>query len=77
MGFYANVKAVATTCALRCNVVTPAVLARRLDFTHMVVKDILVDGIADSDIREELLEWSELDTKSEKEIVQGIGGVYL
>ena len=69
--FYANVKAVAATCAfeIQCNH-TCCTGKKAIDYTHMVVKDILVAGVADSDIRKELLGWSELDTKSDKEVVK-------
>ena len=35
----------------------------------MVIKDILIAGISDSEISKELLGWSELDNKSDKEVV--------
>ena len=56
--FYANVKAVAATCAfeIQCNH-TCCTGKKAIDYTHMVVKDILVAGVADSDIRKELLGW--------------------
>ena len=36
----------------------------------MVVKDNLVAGVADSEIKKELLGWSELDAKSDKEVAR-------
>ena len=35
----------------------------------MVVKDVLISGVADTDIRKEVLGWSELDTKTDKDVV--------
>ena len=36
----------------------------------MVIKGILIAGISDSEISKELLRWSELDNKSDKEVVR-------
>ena len=36
----------------------------------MVIKDILIAGVSDGEIRKELLGWSELDEKSDKEVVK-------
>jgi hypothetical protein len=41
-----------------------------IDYTACVVKDILIAGIADSDIRKELLSIPDLDDKTDKEIVE-------
>ena len=35
----------------------------------MVIKDILVAGVVDSEIRKDVLGWSELDAKTDKEVV--------
>ena len=68
--FYANVKAQATTCNFKvkcgqtcCND-KPAV-----DYTSLVVKDILISGISDLEIRKDVLEWSDLDAKSAIDLV--------
>ena len=37
------------------------------DFTDVLVKDVLVTGIADEEVRKETLGWSELDRKSLEE----------
>ena len=51
--FYANVKAVASTCSFQiscphacCSQKTP------IDYTHMVIKDILIAGVSDGYQRE-------------------------
>ena len=69
--FYANVKAVASTCSFQITCNHSCCTGKSpIDYTHMVVKDILVAGVADSEIRKELLGWSELDAKSDKEVVR-------
>ena len=68
--FYANVKAAAATCDFR-------VMCRHecctnkcaIDYTSSVVKDVLVAGIADTDIRKDVLAWTELDLKDDKGVV--------
>ena len=40
-----------------------------VDYTSMVVKDILISGIEDSDIRKDVLAMPELDSRSDKDIV--------
>ena len=68
--FYANVKAAAATCDFRvkcrheCCANKPMV-----DYTSSVVKDVLVAGIADSEIRKDVLGWAELDSKDDKGVV--------
>ena len=69
--FYANVKAVASTCAFQITCSHPCCTQKSpIDYTHMVIKDILIAGISDSEISKELLGWSELDNKSDKEVVR-------
>ena len=41
-----------------------------VDYTPMVVKDILISGIEDSEIRKDVLGMTDLDTKSDKDIVK-------
>ena len=68
--FYANLKASAATCNYTvkcpnaCCLQFPAV-----DYTPSIVKDVLVAGIAESDIRKDVLGWPELDEKSDKDLV--------
>lgn len=73
--FYANVKAQASVCkfAIKC----PHQCckdASEVDYTPMVIKDILISGIADNEIRKDVLEWPELDSKSDKDIVGFVEG---
>lgn len=73
--FYANVKAQAATCnfSAKCGQACCA-QAPDVDYTPHVVKDILVSGISDAEIRRDVLEWPELDTKSAKDLVGFIEG---
>ena len=68
--FYANVRSAACTCDYK--VQCPHDCCRdkpRIDYTLQVVKDVLIAGIADGEIRKDVLGWSELDQKSDKEVV--------
>ena len=69
--FYANVKSAAATCAytIKCPHACCDANAN-IDYTSMVVKEILVAGIADNEIRKDVLGWSELDDKGDKEVVK-------
>lgn len=68
--FYANVKAAASTCDFNVRCPNECCAENpKIDYTLMVVKDILVAGVADSEIRKDVLGWSELDAKTDKELV--------
>ena len=63
--FAARLKEKASTCKCPkdgCN--------QTIDFTDIVLKDVMVTGFADEDIRKEVLRWESLD---EKEVNQTIG----
>ena len=69
--FYANVRATASTC----NYTIPCAHTcckdnELIDYTSRVVKDILIAGIADDDIRKEVLGHPQLDDKVDKDIVR-------
>ena len=68
--FYANVRSSACTCNfnIRCSHTCCRDKAP-IDYTSQVVKDVLISGIADAEIRKDVLGWSSLDEKSDKEIV--------
>ena len=67
--FYANVKAQASTCDFNVKCVHTCCVNRpKTDYTALVIKDILVSGIADNEIRKDVLGWPELDAKSDKEV---------
>lgn len=69
--YYANVRATASTCdfTMRC---THSCCAGKepVDYTSKVVKDILVAGIADTDIRKDVLGHPNLDSMLDKDIVK-------
>ena len=68
--FFANVKASAKTC--KFEIQCPHQCCNnhpRIDYTSNVVKDILIAGIADVDIRKEILSIQDLDEKTDKDLV--------
>ena len=68
--FFANVRATASTCEYTVPCPHPCCAGKKpVDYTSMVVKDILVAGIADNDIRKDLLGDPKLDEKDDKGIV--------
>ena len=69
--FFANVRASASTCEY--TVPCPHTCCERkepVDYTSRVVKDILVAGIADNDIRKDILGHTQLDSKTDRDIVK-------
>lgn len=69
--FFANVRASASTCDY--TVPCPHACCREkehIDYTSRVVKDILVAGIVDNDIRQDVLGNPQLDSKIDKDIVK-------
>ena len=69
--FYANIRASASTCEYEVKCPHQCCAAQEpIDYTSLVVKDILIVGIADDDIRKDVLSTVGLDEKSDKEIVQ-------
>ena len=68
--YYANVKAAAATCGFRVKCRHDCCADKcEIDYTSSVVKDVVVAGIADPDIRKDVLAWSELDAKDDKAVV--------
>lgn len=68
--FYANVKAAAATCDFRVKCRHDCCANKTMvDYTSNVVKDVLIAGIADAEIRKDVLGWTELDTKDDKGVV--------
>ena len=66
--FYAKVKGKAATCSysLECSSGT---CARVNDFTDVMVKDVIITGLADEEVKRDVLGWSDLDNKSLEETV--------
>ena len=68
--FYANTRAAAATCNYTVKCSHPCCNDKAsIDFTHIVVKDVVLAGMADSDIRREVMGISDLDAKNAKEVV--------
>ena len=68
--FFANVRASASTCdyTIRCPH-SCCSQSEAIDYTSRVVKDILVAGIVDDDIRKDVLGHPQLDDLTDKDIV--------
>ena len=69
--FYANIKAAAAVCQFRvkCKQECCKDVDSLVDYTANVVKDVLLIGIADEEIRKDILSWEDLDKKSDQEVV--------
>ena len=73
--FYANVKAQAATCDFTVKCTQTCCDGKpEVDYTSLVVKDILICGLSDSDIRKDVLELPDLDSKSTTDLVGFIEG---
>jgi len=66
--FYARINGKAATCAYTMDCPSN-VCNQHVNFTDVIVKDVLISGLSDDDIRKDVLGWSELDTKTVKETV--------
>lgn len=68
--FYANIRAAAAICKFSVKCLHTCCAENLLvDYTSNVVKDVLTAGILDADIRKEVLAWTELDSKDDKDAV--------
>ena len=66
--FFARIYAKATTCAYSISC-TSGTCTEVVDFTEVIVKDVLVTGLADGDIKKEVLGWAELDMRNVRDTV--------
>ena len=71
--FYAKVNGKAATCAYVKDC-PGAACTQKVDFTDVLVKDVLVTGLVDEDIRRDVFGWTELDAKDVQETVGFIEG---
>ena len=71
--FYAWVNGKAATCAYS-KTCTGHTCTQEVDFTDVIVKDVMVTGLADDDIKKEVLGWTELDHKGVLDTVAFIEG---
>ena len=69
--FFARINGKATTCAYSIKCCSDT-CNRDVNFTEVIVKDVLVSGLVDDDIKNEMLGWTELDTKNVQETVSFI-----
>lgn len=66
--FYARINGKAATCAYLMNCPSNDCNSQ-VDFTDEIVKDVLISGLSDDDIRKDVLGWSDLDVKTVKDTV--------
>ena len=66
--FCAKLKGKAATCSYTADC-TSDTCTQVINFTDIMVKDVLVSGLADEEVKKEVLGWSELDNKSLEETV--------
>ena len=66
--FYARIKGKAATCAynIQC---TSHTCTQTVNFTDVIVKDMMISGIADNEVKKEVLGWHELDDRATEETV--------
>jgi hypothetical protein len=66
--FYAKVRGKASTCkySIEC---TKAECNQVIDFTDVMVKDVVISGLVDEDVKKDVLGWTDLDDKSLEDTV--------
>ena len=69
--YSARLKGKAATCSYTCPC-TGTNCDQSVDFTDIIVRDVLITGLVDEDIRKEVLGWEELDNKDINEVVRFI-----
>ncbi len=71
--FHARLRGKADTCSysIKC---TSQTCEQVIDFSDIIVKDVLLSGLADVDVKREVLGWAELDTKDVNATVAYIEG---
>ena len=57
---------ITTTCGY--TIKSPCNCNAVVDFTHVIVKDVLISGLADEEIKKEVIGWSEIDDKTAEEL---------
>ena len=69
--FYANVRAAAATCGFGVKCPQTCCAAREpVDYSPMVIKDILIAGIEDQEILKDVLDMENLDSKTDKDFAK-------
>ena len=69
--YAARLKGKAATCAYSCSC-TRDTCDQVVDFTDIIVKDVLITGLVDEDIRKDVLGWEDLDNKGINETIRFI-----
>ena len=66
--FYAKVRGKASTCkySIEC---TSTECNQTIDFTDVMVKDVIISGLVDEDVKKDVLGWTDLDDKSLEDTV--------
>ena len=69
--FYAKVRGKAATCSylVKC---TSGLCSQAIDFTNIMVKDVVISGLVDDDLKREVLGWPDLDEKSLEDTISFI-----
>ena len=69
--YHARLQGKAATCAytIKCS---DGACERLIDFTDIIVKDVLINGLADEEIKKDVHGWIELDSKGVKDVVSFI-----
>ena len=73
LSFFARINGKAATCSYSI-VCCSDNCTQNTDFTHIIVKDVLITGLVNDEIKREVLGWTELDTKRVDETVSFIEG---
>lgn len=66
--FYSKVKGKAATCSYSVDC-SSGTCTQVIDFTNIMVKDVIIAGLADEDVKKDVLGWSDLDDRSLEETI--------
>ena len=69
--FYAKVKGKASTCSYSINC-SSETCTQLIDFTNVMVKDVVISGLVDEEVKKDVLGWPDLDEKSLEETISFI-----
>ena len=69
--FHARIKGKAATCAYLIDC-SSATCTQMVDFTDVIIKDVLISGLSDEEVKMEVFGWHDLDRKTVDQTVQFI-----
>ena len=69
--FFAKINGKAATCAYSIECSSPT-CTNKVDFTNVIVKDVLITGLSDDEIKRDALGWADLDKQNVQETVNFI-----